>query len=64
MGGTHFVELGFQLTDIPLHFLYSGSAGTEKKTLFQIKCNHQSLPSTLLQLSGTHRSNTDKRYTA
>lgn len=33
MGGTHFVELGFQLTHIPLHFLYGGSVETEKDQL-------------------------------
>lgn len=30
MGGTHFVKLGFQLADIPLHFLYGGSARIKK----------------------------------
>lgn len=36
MGGTHFVEFGFQLTHIPLHFLYGGSVGKEKKHLKSI----------------------------
>lgn len=31
MGGTHFVKLGLQLAHIPLHFLYGGSIGTDKK---------------------------------
>lgn len=33
MGGTHFVKLRFQLTHIPLHFLYGCSVEKEKKHL-------------------------------
>lgn len=51
MGGTHFVELGFQLTHIPLHFLYGGSVGKEKKA-FEIKCNHDSTLSPSLTARG------------
>ena len=46
MGGTHFVQLGFQLAHIPLYFLYGGSVGTEKK--IEIECNHKSMVSTPL----------------
>lgn len=45
MGGTHFVKLGFQLAHIPLHFLYGGSMGKEKKA-FEIECKHDSILST------------------
>lgn len=50
MGGTHFVELGFQLTHIPLHFLYGGSAETErkKKRFLKSTVDHDSVLSTSL----------------
>ena len=45
MGGTHFVKLRFQLTHIPLHFLYGCSVEKEKKA-FEITWNHDSILST------------------
>lgn len=41
MGAAHFFKLGFQLADIPLHFLYGGSE--ETKTSFWIQCNQESM---------------------
>lgn len=50
MGGTHFVELGFQLAHIPLHFLYGGSMG-KGKTAFELS---DTILSTSQTMKGHH----------
>lgn len=40
MGGTHLVELGFQLAHVPLHFLDGGSIGKDKEKRFKIPILH------------------------
>lgn len=54
MGGTHFVELGFQLTHIPLHFLYGCSVEIDNKTTIEDKCNRGPIRSTSPSLMGTN----------
>lgn len=40
MGGTHLVELGFQLAHVALHFLDGGSIGKDKEKRFKIPILH------------------------
>lgn len=40
MGGTHLVQLGFQLAHVPLHFLDGGSIEEDKEKDFEIPIPH------------------------
>lgn len=44
MGGTHLVQLGFQLAHVPLHFLDGGSIEEDKEKHFEIPILHISAP--------------------
>lgn len=60
MGGTHFVQLWFQLAHIPLYFLYGGSVEAENKKVMKQTAVMTLYHCTWVWLRGVNtQSNTD-----